>query len=98
MRKILITGAYGFLGRYTSMEFKKNGDYVVGLGHGKWYAEEFNKWGIDKWVESTITFEALMNINDQFDIIVHCGGSGSVAFSYENPYEDFQKSAQSTLN
>lgn len=95
--KVLITGAYGFLGRYVAKEFKKQEYHVTGMGHGKWYEEEYSKWGIDIWVESTITFETLININQEFDIIVHCGGSGSVGYSKSNPYEDFQKSVQSTL-
>jgi len=95
--KILVTGAYGFLGRYTAKYFKQKGHHVTGMGHGKWYADEFSKWGIDNWVESTITFETLININEIFDIVVHCGGSGSVHYSTVNPYEDFQKSVQSTL-
>ncbi|HXB06411.1 MAG TPA: NAD(P)-dependent oxidoreductase [Puia sp.] len=95
--KILVTGAYGFLGRNISKVFKQSGHTVVGIGHGKWQEEEFTKWGVDTWVESTITFEALINININFDIIVHCGGSGSVGYSIINPYEDFQKSVQSTL-
>ncbi|MEJ2905643.1 NAD(P)-dependent oxidoreductase [Pedobacter panaciterrae] len=98
MKNVLITGAYGFLGRNVAKEFKANGAYVVGIGHGKWYQDEYTKWGIDEWHETTITFEALLNVNQEFDVIVHCGGSGSVGFSHENPYEDFQKSVQSTLS
>lgn len=98
MKKVLITGAYGFLGRHTAKKFKKEGFHVTGIGHGKWYQEEFSRWGIDVWVESTITFESLINTNEVFDIVVHCGGSGSVGFSTINPYEDFQKSVQSTLS
>ena len=78
---ILITGAYGFLGRYVAKEFKKQGNYVSGIGHGKWDVEEYAKWGLDVWYETTITLEALLNINEKFDMIVHCGGSGSVGFS-----------------
>lgn len=95
---ILITGAYGFLGRNVALEFKKNGNFVTAIGHGKWDKEEYSKWGIDNWYETTITFEALLNINKKFDIIVHCGGSGAVGFSWDNPFEDFQKSVQSTLS
>ena len=95
---VLITGAYGFLGRNVAKEFKDNNCYVAGIGHGKWDREEYSKFGIDDWYETTITFEALLNINKNFDIIVHCGGSGAVGFSWENPYEDFQKSVQSTLS
>lgn len=94
---ILITGAYGFLGRYVAKEFKKHGNYVSGIGHGKWDVEDYTKWGLDSWYETTITLEALLNINKKFDVIVHCGGSGSVGFSWENPYGDFQKSVQGTL-
>ncbi|MBB6127043.1 NAD-dependent epimerase/dehydratase family protein [Mucilaginibacter lappiensis] len=97
MEKVLVTGAYGFLGRYTAKAFSEAGYHVSGIGHGKWHKYEYNLWGIEDWHESTITFEALINLNKSFDIIVHCGGSGSVAFSYQNPYEDFQKSVQSTL-
>ncbi|WP_183560819.1 NAD-dependent epimerase/dehydratase family protein [Mucilaginibacter sp. SP1R1] len=95
---VLITGAYGFLGRHAAKNFSDEGYRVIGIGHGKWQSYEYNKWGIDEWNESTITFEALINLNRTFDVIVHCGGSGSVAFSYQNPYEDFQKSVQSTLS
>jgi UDP-glucose 4-epimerase len=98
MKKVLVTGANGFLGRNLAFKFKSEGFHVTGIGHGKWYKEEFNRWGIDSWVESTITFEALINIKASFDVIVHCGGSGSVGFSNSNPYEDFQKSVQSTLS
>jgi UDP-glucose 4-epimerase len=98
MKQVLITGAYGFLGRYTAKRFKEQGYNVTGIGHGKWHAAEYNTWGIDQWFETTITFESLININKQYDIIVHCGGGASVGFSYENPYEDFQKSVQSTLS
>ncbi|TWI93814.1 UDP-glucose 4-epimerase [Mucilaginibacter frigoritolerans] len=97
-KTVLVTGAFGFLGRYTSKVFSDGGYRVIGIGHGKWHQHEYNQWGIQEWYESTITFEALVNLNKQFDIIVHCGGSGSVSFSYQNPYEDFQKSVQSTLS
>ncbi|MSQ79642.1 MAG: SDR family oxidoreductase [Flavobacteriaceae bacterium] len=95
---ILITGAYGFLGRNTAKKFKNVGHVVVGMGHGKWDKDEYSQWGLDDWYETTITFEALLSLNKTFDLIVHCGGSGSVGFSYENPYEDFKKSVQSTLD
>jgi UDP-glucose 4-epimerase len=98
MKQVLVTGAYGFLGRYTALRFKQSGYFVTGMGHGKWHEEDFKAWGIDTWVESTVTFEALMNTHQKFDTIIHCAGSGSVAFSYGNPYEDFQKSVQSTLS
>lgn len=97
MKNILVTGAHGFLGRNVARHSQRSGYNVIGIGHGKWDKEEYSNWGITEWYESTITVEALLNINQQFDLIIHCGGGGSVAFTYENPYEDFQKSVQSTL-
>ncbi len=70
-KRILITGAHGFLGRYTARRFKEEGHYITGMGHGKWDPDEYNQWGLDEWFETTITFEALLNINEQFDIIVN---------------------------
>jgi len=97
-KTVLVTGAYGFLGRYTAKAFSDSGYQVSGIGHGKWHEFEYSQWGIKIWYESTITFEALINLNKTYDIIVHCGGSGSVSFSYQNPYEDFQKTVQSTMS
>jgi UDP-glucose 4-epimerase len=94
---ILVSGAHGFLGRNVARKFKHFGHYVVGVGHGKWDRSEYTYWGLDEWIESTITMEVLLRMNKKFDIVVHCGGAGSVKFSVQNPYEDFQKSVQSTL-
>ncbi|MDP5200714.1 NAD(P)-dependent oxidoreductase [Flavobacterium sp. DG2-3] len=94
---VLITGAFGFLGRNAAKEYKKRGFHVVGIGHGKWNYEDYAVWGIDQWVETTIKLDVLLALDISFDIIIHCGGSGSVAFSNTNPYEDFQRSVQSTL-
>ena len=95
---VLVTGACGFIGRYIAMEFRQARHHITGVGHGKWAAGEFRKWGISEWFETTITVEALLKMNQKFDMIVHCGGSGSVGFSQKTPYEDFQKNVQSTLS
>jgi len=95
--RVLITGGYGFIGRNTAREFKNGGHEVLGMGHGNWCNQDYSKWGFDEWFENTITLEALLIFNQKFDLIVHCAGSGSVAFAHGNPYEDFQKSVQSTL-
>ena len=95
--RVLITGGYGFLGRNIAIEFKMAGCNVFGMGHGKWDVDEFSIWGFNEWFESTITFEAIVSIKKQFDLIIHCGGSGSVATSHENPFEYFQKTVLSTL-
>lgn len=96
MKSILITGAKGFLGSHASKYFKQLGYQVFGLGHGKLEKEESNKIGIDFWKEENVSCKTLLDLNHKFDVIVHCGGSGSVRSSLNNPDEDSRKTVDST--
>ena len=98
MKKALITGAHGFLGRYCAKEFSRGGWQVVGIGLGRWCGEEPADFGMSAWVESEVTTEALLSIEDKFDAIVHCAGSGSVGFSLSHPYEDFRMTVDTTAS
>jgi len=97
MKTVLVTGAHGFLGRNTAAEFKRRGCWVLAIGHGKWSPEESCSFGIDRWLESDVTLEALSYLSAKIDLIVHCAGSGSVGYSLQHPMEDFQKTVESTL-
>lgn len=97
MKKILITGAAGFLGRYVAAIFKVNGFETYGIGHGMLDQHQVKERNLDHWFESTISLQALYLINTKFDVIVHCGGSGSVGTSLDNPMLDFQRTVDSTL-
>ena len=44
MKKILITGSHGFLGRNLSVLLKKKSYKVYGIGNGKWSKKEYKKW------------------------------------------------------
>lgn len=91
-RKVVVTGAHGFIGRYVAREYKINGYDVIGLGHGTWSENEWSEWGIDQWHECDITLESLVtHCNQAPDVIVHCAGSGSVDFSIAYPKLDFQR-------
>ena len=96
-KTILVTGAHGFLGRHTARYFKSHGYSVYALGHGVWAEREQCLWGIDHWLTGDIILENLMFFEIKFDVIVHCAGSGSVAYSMQEPMKDFQRSVQSTL-
>jgi UDP-glucose 4-epimerase len=98
MKKVIVTGAYGFLGRNTALKFKQNNFKVYACGHGKWQNNEQEQWGIDSWIEGDVSLELLHKFNLQPDIIVHCAGSGSVRLSLEDPAADFHKTVSSTLN
>ena len=96
-KKVVVTGAFGFLGRNTAIRFKQNGYDVYGCGHGSWEIAEYAEWGIDHWVEGDIDLALLKQFNIYPDVIVHCAGSGSVAYSLKEPAADFQKTVSGTL-
>lgn len=98
MKSILVTGAFGFLGRNVAKYFKSKGFYVCGIGRGKWLDEnEPLLWGIDRWYGDDITQGNLNALSIKPDVIVHCAGGGSVGFSMENPYQDFQNTVNGTI-
>lgn len=93
---VLITGAFGFIGRHVARHFFKNGWHVVGIGLGEWKGEEFKDWGIDEWYSGLITKELLLSVEKKPDVIIHCAGGSSVGFSVEHPKEDFDMTVEST--
>ena len=97
MKKILITGAKGFLGGSTAKYFKNLGYTTYGIGHGDLLVDECRNIGLDYWYKSDVSIVAIKEIGEVFDVIIHCGGSGSVGFSVEHPYDDFKKTVDGTL-
>jgi UDP-glucose 4-epimerase len=95
---VVVLGAAGFVGRHVAKALARQGCQVLGLGHGNWVQAEWHKWGLSAWTDSDIGIEALDRLLDGRTphSIVHCGGSGSVSFSYAHPLEDFQRATQST--
>ncbi len=98
MPTVLITGAHGFLGRYSSFTFKKNNWRVIGIGHGHWGFETPANYGIDKWIEADINFYTLAEINEKLDCVVHCAGGSSVGYSVQYPLQDFNKTVTTSIN
>jgi len=96
-RTVLVTGAYGFIGRHVAKRFAEAGWVVLGIGHGSWVKDEWQQWGISDWNESDITSNALLTYAGSPEVIVHCAGSGSVGFSMEYPQQDFQRTVNTTV-
>lgn len=93
----LVTGAYGFIGRHVACQLARDGWRVIGLGHGTWVRDEWQKWGIAEWHSADIALESLITYAGEPEIVVHCAGSGSVGFSMTHPYQDFQRTVTTTL-
>jgi UDP-glucose 4-epimerase len=96
-RHVLITGAYGFLGRHAARRWAQAGWRVTGLGHGAWSRDDWRAWGLDDWHTADVTLETLVTYGGEPDLIIHCAGSGSVGFSVTHPYQDFQRTTQTTI-
>ncbi len=94
----VVLGAAGFVGRHAAMALARQGCRVLGVGHGQWQDTEWRQWGLTNWLEADIGFEALDKITGGVvpQCVVHCGGSGAVSYSYNNPLADFQRATQST--
>ena len=97
MRTILVTGANGFLGRHVCRAAARQGNLVIGLGHGDWMDETWRRWGLTAWHELDVTLASLVAHAGTPDVIVHCAGSSSVGFSIENPAQDFERTVATTV-
>lgn len=95
-KRILVTGGHGFLGSAVARRSKAKGYWVSGLGRGRWSNLESRSCGFDEWIDAGVSLSALVAIEKQFDIIVHCAGGGSVGYSISNPYQDFWNTVEST--
>ncbi len=93
MKHALVTGAAGFLGRHVAQVCVARGLQVVGMGHGK----QPQGLAVDAWFDCEIDLAHLHRHAGQPDLIVHCAGSGSVGFSLQEPFQDFQRSVQTTM-
>lgn len=96
MATVLVTGARGFLGRHVAREFARRGWRVIGIGHGAWEAAERSSWGLKEWYEADVSYEALADFDPRPDVLIHCAGGSSVAFSVARPEEDFGRTVGTT--
>jgi UDP-glucose 4-epimerase len=95
---MVVTGANGFLGRYVARRFAREGYRVLGIGHGEWSREEWELWGLSEWHRADVTLRTLKQYAGSPSAIIHCAGSGSVAFSLENPLAAFESTIVATAH
>ena len=97
MKSVLVTGAYGFVGRNAAKALARRGFDVTAIGHGSWARGQWRSWGISKWYSADISLDTLIKHAGRPDAIVHCAGGGSVSYSIDHPRQDFDRSVVTTL-
>jgi UDP-glucose 4-epimerase len=89
-----VTGAAGFLGRYTSQALANAGWCVHGLGFGSWIDETPESWGLASWTEEEVSVKTLISLTNATstpDVVIHCAGGSSVALSIAEPGKDLAR-------
>ncbi|MCT4607327.1 MAG: NAD-dependent epimerase/dehydratase family protein [Marinisporobacter sp.] len=95
IKKVLITGATGFLGNRVAIRLKGLGYEVTGVGRNKKKGEALKRKGIDFVLLDLENEEAVMNICKNHEYIFHCAALSSPW----GKYKDFYKSnVESTKN
>lgn len=101
VKRALVTGAFGFVGRHVALALAREGFDVAGIGHGDWamagVSGRASDWGISAWHSADVDTASLVEHGGTPDLIVHCAGSGSVPYSLERPREDFVRTVDATL-
>ena len=84
-KKIIITGATGFIGGHTAKVFKQAGYEVIGVDHAYTIpetAQYLDQLLIDDFVDVTAVAASVNNV----DAIIHCAGTSLVGPSIQNPH------------
>lgn len=98
-RPIWITGGKGFIGRHLATHFSSQSRVTYGLGHGLWTQDEYAHWGFKSWLNAEIDHSSLSYLASSSGlpgIIFHLAGGSAVGSSIQNPYEDFQRTVDTT--
>lgn len=100
MKKVLITGAHGFIGSHTAKLFKQYGYHVIGLDRN--HTLEHCEANVMKYLDQNYIqdYEEMLFFlagTNNVDAIVHCAGSSLVGPSVRDPYI-YYKNNVSKLN
>jgi UDP-glucose-4-epimerase GalE len=94
-KRVIITGAMGFIGSHTAKVFKEAGYNVIGIDHKATIPEAAHF--LDQWLQDDFAdmAAAAARIN-QVDAIIHCAGTSLVGPSIADPYTYYWNNASKT--
>ena len=73
MTKVLITGAYGFLGKAVVKEFVKHGYRVIAFGRNEEKLNELKSENVDVFLGDFCNSEDINKACEGIDYVIHCG-------------------------
>ena len=69
MKKILITGAKGFLGSNLSNHFNNLGYETFGVGHRSSSSKKEKELSMKYWIDGDITKKSILELDNKYDVI-----------------------------
>lgn len=84
MKKVLVTGAYGFLGKYLIQELLDNGYSVVAFGRKKEELDKLKRENLEIYVGDFCVKKDIINASKNVDYIIHAGALSTVWGKKEN--------------
>ena len=96
MKKVLITGAAGFIGRHAARLFGSEGWRVAGMDEVPCEEDAWRRWGMSEFHSSAVALDALASRAGKPDLIIHCAGTGTVGYSLTHPYDDYKRNVDTT--
>lgn len=77
-KRILVTGPYGFLGKYVIDELISNGYEVVAFGRNREKMEELKRDGVDICIGDFCNLDDDLRATKDIDCVLHCGALSTV--------------------
>lgn len=78
MSKVLVTGAYGFLGKYVIEELVNNDYEVVAFGRNEMKMKQLKNKNVDIFIGDFCNKEDAIKATKNIDYVIHCGALSTV--------------------
>jgi nucleoside-diphosphate-sugar epimerase len=95
MKKVLITGATGFLGGYVVEEFRKHGYHVVAVGRNEDKLQKLKQANTTVWRGD---LSSLSELKETVDVVIHVAARSTVWGKWQDFYADNVLGTEQVIN